>query len=748
MDGFQCQDNKGLFEDCSFTFLQLEMGIAILLTGTFNVLLGHLDQIKYVSSVFAGIAVGMIGPFLGSTKYFQAMSEKSGGIGLIELVAFITLTCFSFLIGVKTDMNMVVNARKTTYIIGFSTFIFPLLVNAVLCVVIMNTITMDNELRDSLKFIAMTLSTTSFYDTACAVNDMNLLNSEIGRLALAISIITGLCSWGFTFGLTLIAEFMALKAKLLIISLMSKAAMLIFVLFIVRPVVSWMNRKTPEGKTLREGYVSVIITTVLGAAFYSEFIGQHSMFGPLMIGLVVPVGTPVGIAVQKKLDCFVTYVLMPTIYVVAGYKVQKFESKIRNWIIVEFMIFFACCAKLIAVMLSSIYCQFPIQDSLLLGLILNCAGIFYLVFCISLDSKKFVDQPTYTYMLLTSILITMVCTPIVKLLYDPSSRYTSYKRQTIQNSSVKEELRILACVYNQENVPSILNFLEATNPTKDSTVCIYILHLVELIGRAASILVTHKQKKNTSKITRSQSRNTSEKIINAFNQFAEQNRVFSIGQAYTAVSPIEGMHNDVCHVAMETRTHLVVIPFGELAENPFRAVNQSVLHKAPCSVGILFDHIDGAKPVTDASISSCHSVAMIFIGGPDDREALAFGMRMADDRPNLKLSVFRFTHSKLRDNKNTKKDDELINELWQTIENAVNIKYIEEALTDCADTASRIKSLEETYDFILVGRRHEDDSPILHGLDQWCVYKELGVVGDLFATSSFQGGFSLLVMQL
>ncbi|KAI3873598.1 hypothetical protein MKX03_035369 [Papaver bracteatum] len=745
MAGFQCQDSKGLFEDATFPFLQLQIGIAILLTGTFNVLLGHLDQIKYVSSLFAGIAVGIIGPFLGNTKYFQAIAERSGWFGLVELISFITLTCFSFLVGVKTDMNMVVNARKQTYIIGFSTFIFPLLVNAVMCVVIMKTITMDNELRDSLKFIAVAISTTSFYDTACAVNDINLLNSEIGRLALAISIITGLCSWGFAFVLTLIAEFMALKSKLLIISVFSKSALLIFILFIARPVVSWMNKKTPEGKTLREGYVSVIISTVLGVAFYSEFIGQHGMFGPLMIGLIVPVGTPVGIAVQKKLDCFVTYVLMPTIYIVAGYRVQKYESKIRNWVIVEFMIFFACFTKITAVMLSSLYCQLPIQDSFLLGLILNCAGIFYLIFCISMDREKFIDQPTYTYMLLSSILITMICTPIVKHLYDPSSRYTSYKRQTIRNSSVKEELRILACVYNQENVPSILNFLEATNPTKDGTVCIYILHLVELIGRAASILVTHKQKKN--KVSRSQSRNTSEKIINAFNHFAEQNPGFSIGQAYTAVSPIEGMHNDVCHVAMETRTHLVVIPFGELAEHPFRAVNQNVLHKAPCSVGILIDHIDGAKPVVDASISSCHSVAMIFIGGPDDREALAYGMRMADDKPNLKLSVFRFTHTKLRDNKNTEKDDELINELWQTIENTVNIEYIEEALTDCADTASRIKSLEETYDFILVGRRHEDDSPILQGLHQWCVYKELGVVGDLFATSSYQGGFSLLVMQ-
>ncbi|MCL7037209.1 hypothetical protein MKW94_026594 [Papaver nudicaule] len=743
LGGLSCLENRGLFEGAfSFSFLQLQIGVAILLTGTFNVFLGQFNQTTYISSIFAGSVVGYIGPSLfGNSKPFQDMWAKSGGYALMELFSLIALTFLSFLIGVKTDMNMIVNARKTTYIIGFFTFIFPLFLDASLSVLIMKNIKMDKELNNSLKFISMAMSTTSFYDATCAVNDLNLLNSEIGRLAVAVSIIAGLCSWVFTFGLTLIAEFKLLKPKPLIRSLMSKVAVLMFVLFIARPVFLWMNRKTPEGKTLREGYVSMIIITILGAAYYSEAIGQHAMFGPLMIGLAVPVGTPVGIAVQKKLDCFVMYVLIPSVYIIAGYQVRAFDYNVKNLVIVEFMIFFGCFAKIAAVMLSSLYCRFPVQDSFLIGLILNCAGIFNLTLLITIGREKMVSLSTYTYMLFTSILITMVATPLVKHLYDPSSRYTAFKRQTISN--IKGELRILACVYNQENVPSILNFLEATDPTKESTVCIYVLHLVELIGRAASILVEHKQ--NKKKITRSQSRNTSEKIINAFNQFVQQNPGFSIGKTYTSISPFDGMYNDVCQIGIETRTNLVVIPFGEFSEHPFRAVNQSVLCKAPCSVGILFDHKNSSSAVIDVSIS-CHNVAMIFIGGPDDREALAYGMRIAD-KPNLKLSVFRFTHTKLRDNKDTKKDDELINELWNKIENTENIAYQEEAVTDCADTVSRIKSFEESYDFMLVGRRHEDDSPILHGLDEWCVFKELGLIGDIFASSSFQGNFSVLVMQ-
>ncbi|RZC86375.1 hypothetical protein C5167_030453 [Papaver somniferum] len=742
---FECQNTiVGLFEKGSFPVISLQLACAILLTGTFNILLGQLNQTRYISSVLAGVAVGP--SLLGGTETFKWMITKSGGTSLVELVSSIGLMFFSFLVGVKTDMDMVLKARKKTFVIGFCTFTIPLIFNAAVCFFIMNHISMDQDLYDSLKFITLILSCSSFYDTACVVGDLNLLNSEIGRLALAISIITGLCSWLFTFALETLHEATTLKAVMVIFSWMSKGFIVMFVLLIIRPMISWMNKNTPEGKTLKEEYVGLILLAVLGTALYSEAIGQHAMFGPLMIGLLVPVGTPVGIAVQKKFDCFVSYVLLPAFFVVVGYPVHAFQVRMKDFAIVELILFLALFARLTAVVLASFYCQMRIQDSFSLGLILNCGGIYHLMYLTSLYAEKVLNQETYTIMLFTIASITMITTPIVKKLYDPSRKYSGYKRQGIQYSTIKGELRILACVYEQDSVPTILNFLEATNPTKDGTVCIYVLHLIELVGRAASLLVEHKRYKKKT-YTHSRSRNTSEKIISAFNHFEQLNQCFIIGECFTAVSPFASMHTDVAQIAIDKRANMIIIPFLELAQHPIRAANRSILGKAPCSVGILFDHINGSKPVMDV-LARCHNVAMIFIGGPDDQEALAYSMKIADT-PDLYLTVFRFTHSNSKyGSKKRKKDDEvLINELFGMIMTSGNIMYKEEEITDCADTAFKIKSMEDTYDFIIVGRRHDNNSPILSGLDEWCVYKELGVIGDLLATSNSHGEFSILVMQ-
>ena len=58
-----------------------------------------------------------------------------------------------------------------------------------------------------------------------------------------------------------------------------------------------------------------------------------------------------------------------------------------------------------------------------------------------------------------------------------------------------------------------------------------------------------------------------------------------------------------------------------------------------------------------------------------------------------------------------------------------------------------IRSLEGCYDLILVGRRHESESPLYSGLTDWNEYPELGFLADMLVSSdsSFHG--SVLVVQ-
>ncbi|RZC63248.1 hypothetical protein C5167_025008 [Papaver somniferum] len=734
-----CKAPKRMFENGSFPRLLQQLGCCALLTGSLNFFLRPMEQTRFIGVLFAGI---MQSPsILGRLETFKTMVYETQS--LMGVTTTFGLVYFTFLVGTKIDMAMLLTTRRKTIFIGCFSFIVPLIVNFSVSLLMKRFMDMDLRLRQSLPAIALVLSLTAFHDTSCVLDDLNLLNSEIGRLSLSISFVSGIFSWAIVFIIFSIKEILTLDLHTVIFSWMSKALLFCFILFLVRPLYLWMIRNTPEGDNLKEGYVILIFLLVLISAFYTESIGEKAVSGAVLMGLAVPVGPPIASAIVEKLEYFVTLVLLPSFFIGACYQIDVFNINLKNFAIVELLVFLGFFMRLIAVLLPCLYCEMPFQEALSISLILNCDGIFALLILARLLNVKWIDKESYTIIILTRAWIQMAASPLVKRLYNPSRRYAGYKRQTIQNVVNSRELRILACVFDKDSVPGILNFLEAINPAQNYTVCIYVLHLVELVGRAASILVTHKHHKNRHS---GRANNASERIIKAFHHFEQHNQGFLVGQAFTTISPFSGMHNDVCNLIMDKRTALVIIPFHESVEHPIRLFIQNVWQKAPCSVGILFDHLNGSRSILDVCIRY-ENVAMIFIGGPDDREALTLSMKMAENL-NVNLTVFRFTFSGSNGfHKNTKKDDDAIRDFWSKLMDTENIAYKEEEVTDGADTACKLKAIENTCDFIMVGRRHNNSSPILSGLDEWSVYKELGVIGDLLATSNSLGKFSVLVVQ-
>lgn len=78
---------------------------------------------------------------------------------------------------------------------------------------------------------------------------------------------------------------------------------------------------------------------------------------------------------------------------------------------------------------------------------------------------------------------------------------------------------------------------------------------------------------------------------------------------------------------------------------------------------------------------------------------------------------------------------------------AGNLRFRDERVEDGAELALRVRSLEEGYDLIIVGKRHGGDSRMLSGLTPWVEFPELGPVGDILASADISRPVSVLVIQ-
>ncbi|KAI3461693.1 hypothetical protein Pfo_018356 [Paulownia fortunei] len=729
--------------------LLAQLTLCALTTAILHRFLTRLGQSVFVSQILAGVILGP--SVLGSNPVFRDLLFPVSSFYIVDTLAYFGVMLFLFIIGVKTDLSLIRKSGKKALAIGICTFSLPLLLNSMLGKLVTHSVPMEPRLHWSLIWIASFQALSSFHVIVCLLADLKLMNSELGRLAISSSMISGICSSFWTVIVFTGKQSFHIKQHTFLLMLLIFGIMMLFAICVFRPIILWMIKHTNTEKSVKESHICAIFILVLGSALYGEYFGQHFMFGPIILGILIPDGPPLGSALVNKLELFVSSIILPIFFVVSAARIDFSSISLRNFVIIEGLAVFALLWKVAGVMLPLLCWKMPMSDALYLGLILSNQGIMEVLILERAKAIELIDNESYTIMVLSIFLFTGILAPIVKFSYKPSKQYMAGEWMTIQHANPNAEIRMLACLHYQEHTPSIINLFEASYPHLQAPICFYVVHLLELAGRTAPVLVAHHP--GMRNLSHS---NDSEHIINALRFFELENRGHVTVYPFTSISPYASMHDDVCSLAAERRVSLVIVLFhkhpaihvSEVESNAIRAVNHNIIKESPCSVGILID-----RGVMNCSVSSLlqtdvYRIGVIFLGGPDDREALAYARRMAK-HPNMRLTLVRFVDDNMGSTylSDVKLDLDSINEYRDAQIQNKQCFYQEESVKDSMGVISATRSMQSCFDLILVGRRHNDDSPLLAGLHDWNEFPELGIVGDMLVSLNSECKASVLVVQ-
>ncbi|PIN19539.1 putative K+/H+-antiporter [Handroanthus impetiginosus] len=746
---------RGLFfGDSPFSFdtplLLIQLSLCALVAAVIQFLLTPLGQSVFISQILAGVILGS--SFLGSKPEFRNLFFPVSSFYIVDTFAYFGVMLFLFIIGVKTDLSLVKKTGRKAVTIGICAFSMPFCLNIMAGQLLTISTPMEPRLHRSIIWIASFQATSSFHVIVCLLADLKLRNSALGRLAISSSMISGICSWIWVTILFTGKQSVHMKMQHSFpIVLLAIGIMVSFSIFIFRPIVLWMIRHTTNAKSLKESYVCAIFVIVLGSAMFGELLGQHFLFGPIILGMVIPDGPPLGSALVHKLEFFISSIIMPIYFVVSGASIDFSTISLRNFAIIELLALFALVLKIAGVMLSSVHCKMPVIDALYLGLIMSNQGIIEVIVLGQAHATGLIDKQSYSIMVISIVFFTGILSPIVKFSYKPFKKYTASEGLTIQHADPNAELRLLACMHYQEQTPSILNLLEASYPHPQSPIYYYVIHFVELAGRSAPVVVAHHPRMRDLSCL-----NESDHIINALRFFEHGHRGKVAVFPFTAISPYASMHDDACSLAAEMRVSLVILLFhkhpmihvSEGEASAIRAVNHNIMKKSPCSVGILIDR--GIMNCTASILShtNVYRIGIIFLGGPDDREALAYARRMSKN-PNVSLTLVRFVDSDMQSaySGDMEQDLNMVNEYREVDMMNERCLYQEESAKDSMGVVSVIRRMTIFFDLILVGRRHDNDSPLLAGVSDWNEFPELGCLGDMLVSLDSDSKASVLVVQ-
>ncbi|AES71244.1 cation/H+ exchanger 3 [Medicago truncatula] len=737
-------------------------------------LLRPLQTPRFICSVLGGVLLGPT--FLGRNEtLFKTLYPLKQSTFLTSL-AKIGASYFVFIYALKLDVTMTLKAAKRCWRFG----VIPFLASFISTSILLKMYTPNGSSKTGSAYsIPNVFTVTSFAVVSQALTELNLMSTELGQIALSSAMITEMMQW---VTITLQIQVKTMKFKNIFFAFIALGLCVLYILsffFIVRPMARFIIQRTPIGKPLKEIYVVFVLLGVLIMVAISDALGLHFVIGPILFGLAMPNGPPLATTIVEKSELIVQELLMPFFFSYIGIT-TNLKGIAKNWKVVfvfQSILFVGFLAKVLACVFVAPTYNMRRKHGFVLGLILNIKGIMELIFFARQRNTLVINNEVYSQMVLYVVVMTGICIPLIKNMYKHGSRVTMVRSihdggvRTIQNTPENSEFNIICCMHNDNNVHSMIGLLEVCNPTQKSPLCVHVIHLTELLGKSTPILLPIKMKNQKALSIHYP---TSSHILRAFENYSKNSEGPVTIHSYINVSPYNSMHEAICNLAEDKLVPLLIIPFHEndkstssdIVITSIRDLSINFQARAQCTVGIL---VDRNSRISMSTTKLSFNVAIFFIGGQDDREALALGIRMLD-RPNTSVTLFCFIVHNNENNINNsgdvkfkiddgeEEDETLENMLDESlidefkgkklnIDNVVCHEIVVEGYTQLLEALRGLGN--ENYDLVMVGKRHNigdlTDEEMTNFMENANL---LGVFGEMLSSTEFcNGKVPILVLQ-
>ncbi|XP_039010134.1 cation/H(+) antiporter 18-like [Hibiscus syriacus] len=433
--------------DAVLSTLMLQIILSVVVTRTLHVILRPLKQSKIVCSIlvsfyfpdavcsalsltytvmeslilcFVVLQAGVIlGPsVLGRNKAYSDKMFGSKELLLFYTVSTLAAYLYVFVACIKMDVAMINRAAPHTRKLSLFCLILPF----TFVVLLTNGIGKfmpgrgaGNGLPIHFCFV---YSISYFIVVTQALDELNLLSSELGQLSSSITMINEFVSGVFII-IGVATEQKGTRNA--IYCALSFCSLIPVAVFFVRPIFRRIINRTPKGKPVEERYVIAVILMTFIMGFITDFIGASCGTAFMIMGFTVPDGPPLGMAIVRKCELIVFDVLLPLFFFRIGYHTDL--SAIRNWkelVIFGSLVVVEYLGRLIACLLFSSSLKMKERKAVLLSLILSLQGVVQLFQSIRWQQQKLIDDQTYTTIVMGIVVVNAIITPLIEVFLQAS----------------------------------------------------------------------------------------------------------------------------------------------------------------------------------------------------------------------------------------------------------------------------------------------------------------------------------------
>ncbi|CAK8575462.1 unnamed protein product [Lathyrus sativus] len=730
-------------------------------------LLKPYQQPRITSDIIVGLLMGNV-PFL--RDLYGKFNHTFG------FIIDFGMMCYMFALGVEMDPYVLFKKPTREAQVAYAGVILTFIL-AGSAAPLLHYFSMDNHILEFTLSLSTLLSSTASPVLTRLITSLNIGKSDIGKLIIAAGMYSDfICSLLLSIGyISMPLDTLCTnteqngRVKKAIIMNCAVLGQALFTATVSPVFMKWVDNENPEGKPMKGSHLVLSIAFMVMSCASSILYNYSPVLSAFITGICFPREGRVSKWVISKINYLLTTMFFPIFFLWMGNAADFRLFQLRElwtWPKIFGPIVIVMAGKVVGTVVSGVILGFHWPESVAIGLLLTTKGHFHIYMAIKVMGCG--SDTSSGIALVIAIFFSVVHVPaVVAHIIKRAKRKLPMHRMSLQLLDPSSELRILLCLHGPDNISASINFMEISRGKSDPGILVYVTEMIELTDQIA-VTVERGEGVETTNVKDKDIVQMRDQITSSFQAYINDNGNGVTLKRTMAVSTINNMAQDICTLAEDLMIALIILPFhrtqtidGKLdgGNQGFRYVNRKLLKSAPCSVGILVNRGLGSFE-TISKTQAAVNVATVFIGGKDDREALAYAGRVAG-HPGVKLTVIRFLvdttveSSRMAAYRVTLSekvqemslDDECFAQFYDKHISSGQISYIEKHLANAAETFSTLRSFEGQYSLVIVGREGGLNSILTKGMNDWQQCPELGPIGDVLSGPDFSTTVSVLVIQ-
>ena len=398
----------------ALSILLLQLVVIVIASRLVGKLFLMMGQPRVMGEIVAGI---ILGPSLLGQLSPTAMAFlfPTASLEPLRLLSQIGVVLFMFVVGMELDLG---DLRKKAYLaimVSHVSIVVPFFLGVTLSLLVYGS---ESPARTSFTpfalFVGVAMSVTAFPVLARILEDRGLSKTTLGGVALTCAAFDDVTAWCLLALVIAIARADAMLPAIITIAFV--IAFITLMIFLVKPMLARLARRTSDNERHRRGLVALILVFVFASALITEIIGIHALFGAFLAGVVMPATAGIRDMLKARLETLSLVVLLPLFFAFTGLRMQiTLLNDWQSWVLCGLIIVVAIAGKLGGSMFMARWTGMGWRDSFSLGVLMNTRGLVELIVLSVGYDLGILSARTFAMLVLMALVTTFMTGPLLSL---------------------------------------------------------------------------------------------------------------------------------------------------------------------------------------------------------------------------------------------------------------------------------------------------------------------------------------------